>query len=117
MVAVERPVPLPPTVAGQRQLGGWMDQRGRFYPAAFGAHIRIAFLLRETGEGPTEPWDMRDGWCLVKANGDVWVLPNRVAQPQLDSLGDMLIAAPGGLYRSHLLLSLRRLRELEMCRP
>jgi hypothetical protein len=107
---------MPPAVAGRRQIGGWLDSRGRFYPAGFGAHIRVAFLLRETGEGPADPWDMANTtWAMVKAHGEVIALPGRLAQPQFDSLGDMLVSAPDGAYRSHLLVSLRRIQQFEMC--
>jgi len=114
---VDRPVPIPPGLAGHRQLGGWIDPRGRFYPAAYCAHIRVAFLLRETGEGPAEPWLMAESWwAMVKSHGEVIARPDRLSQAQLDSLSDMLMAAPDGPYRSSLLASLRQLRELEMCR-
>lgn len=58
---------------------------------------------------------MRDGWVMVKAHGEALVLPGRATQPQLDSLADMLVAAPDGTYRSGLLASLRQLREQEAC--
>src|SRR5262249_36614050 len=70
--------------------------------------------LRRTGDGPTEPWDMRDGWVMVRADGEALALPDRVTQGQLDMLADVLLAAPVGSYRSALLASLRRLQELDM---
>jgi len=56
---------------------------------------------------------MRDGWVMVRASGEALALPDRVSQPQLDTLADALISAPVGLYRSALLASLRGLLELE----
>jgi hypothetical protein len=112
---VRRPRPTPAAEAGAGQLAGWIALDGRFYPAPQYHHIRVAHELRATGDGPADPWDMRDGWVMVKAHGEVLVLPRRVTQPQLDTLADMLIAAPDGPYRSWLLASLRRVRELEMC--
>jgi hypothetical protein len=97
-------------------MGGWIAPGGRFYPAPQFHHIRVAYELRATGDGPADPWNMRDGWCMVRASGEALVLPRRVTQPQLDTLADMLIAAPDGSYRSWLLSSLRRVRELEECR-
>jgi hypothetical protein len=104
-----------PAAAGAARLSGWIAPDGRFYSAPYLHHIRVAYELRATGEGPTDPWDMRDGWVMVRANGEALVLPNKLTQPQLDTLADMLIAAPESPYRSALLASLRRLRELETC--
>jgi hypothetical protein len=95
---------------------GWIAPDGRFYRAPYLHHIRVAAELRGTGGGPTDPWDMRDGWAMVKVHGEALVLPHRVTQSQLDALGDMLIAAPESRYRSALLTSLRALHELETCR-
>ena len=93
-----------------------MDARGRFFAARFGAHVRVGFILRQTGDGPADPWDMANTtWAMVKAHGEVIALPGRLAQPQWDSLGDMLVNAPDGSYRSFLLDSLRRLQRFEMC--
>jgi hypothetical protein len=97
-------------------MGGWISPDGRFYAAPWLHHIRVGAELRATGAGPTDPWDMRDGWVMVRAHGEVLVLPHLLTQPQLDALGDVLIAARESPYRSALLASLRRLRELETCR-
>lgn len=108
-----RPTPVLPTLAGRRQQGGWLDVRGRFYPAAYLQHIETAALLRATGDGPSDPWIMRDGWVMVKSYGEVIALPGRLTQPQIDSLGDMLCNAPDDLYRKNLLTSLRNLQRME----
>jgi hypothetical protein len=110
-----RPRAIPAAEAGQAGIGGWIAPAGAFYPASKYQHIRIALELRRAGGGPTEPWDMRDGWVMVRSTGEALALPDRVSQPQLDTLADMLIAAPVGPYRSELLTSLRRLQELEIC--
>lgn len=52
---------------------------------------------------------------MVRASGEALVLPRRLTQPQLDTLGDMLIAALASMYRTNLLDSLRLVRELETC--
>jgi hypothetical protein len=52
---------------------------------------------------------------MVRASGEALALPRRLTQSQLDTLRDMLIAAPAGMYRSNLLDSLRRVREMETC--
>jgi hypothetical protein len=114
-VTVVRPRSIPGAEAGRSGFGGWLAPDGRFFPAPQYQHIRVASELRQTGAGPTEPWDMRDGWVMVRADGETLALPHRVTQPQLDTLADALIAAPVGLYRSALLASLRRLQELEAC--
>jgi hypothetical protein len=101
--------------AGRTGVGGWIAPDGRFFPAPQYQHIRVGCELRQTGGGPTEPWDMRDGWVMVRSDGEALALPHRVTQPQLDTLADALIAAPAGPYRSALLASLRRLQELEAC--
>jgi len=95
---------------------GWIGPDGRFYPAPQFHHIRVAAELRATGGGPRDPWNMRDGWVMVRAHGEVLALPSPT-QAQMDTLGDMLRAAPESLYRSNLLASLRELRDLETCRP
>lgn len=107
-----RPLPIPAAEAGARGLGGWIAPGGKFYYAARNQHIRVAELLRNGGGGPTEPWQMRDGWVMVRSTGEVVSLPG-LSQSQWDALGDMLVAAPGGGYRSWLLQSMRQLRELE----
>jgi hypothetical protein len=93
-------------------LGGWIAPDGRFYPAPWLHHLRVAAELRATGAGPADPWLMRDGWVMVRATGEVIALPGRAAQAQLDTLGDMLCAAPHGSYRSLLRESLRTLLEM-----
>ena len=109
-----RPRSIPAAEAGQAGIGGWIAPTGEFYPASKYQHIRVGLQLRRTGGGPTEPWDMRDGWVMVRWCGEALALPDRVTQPQIDTLADMLIAAPVGPYRSELLTSLRRLQELEI---
>ena len=109
------PRSIPAAEAGHAGIGGWIAPDGRFYPASKYQLIRIALELRRAGGGPTEPWTMRDGWVMVRSTGEALALPDRVSQPQLDTLADMLIAAPVGPYRSELLTSLRRLQELEIC--
>jgi hypothetical protein len=110
-----RPRSIAAAEAGGASTGGWIAPGGKFYPAEQYQHIRVGQGLRQTGDGPTEPWDMRDGWVMVRADGEALALPDRVTQPQLDMLADVLLAAPIGSYRSALLASLRRLRELDMC--
>jgi hypothetical protein len=112
-VKVVRPRSIPAAEAGRSGLGGWVAPGGQFYPAPQYQHIRVGHELRQTGDGPKEPWDMRDGWVMVRACGEALALPDRISQPQLDTLADALISAPVGLYRSALLASLRRLLELE----
>lgn len=58
---------------------------------------------------------MRDGWAMLRSHGELLALPGQLTQPQLDCLGDMLMAAPPGRWRSELLASLRLLREVETC--
>ena len=110
-----RPLSIQAADAARAGTGGWIAPGGRFYAAAQYQHIRVGRELRRTGDGPTEPWDMRDGWVMVRADGEALALPDRVTQPQLDMLADVLLAAPVGSYRSALLASLRRLQELDMC--
>jgi hypothetical protein len=110
-----RPRSIPAAEAGGAGIGGWIAPGGQFYPAPQYQHIRVGQELRWTGDGPTEPWDMRDGWVMVRADGEALALPDRVTQPQLDMLADVLLAAPVGSYRSTLLVSLRRLQELDLC--
>ena len=110
-----RPRSIPAAEAGAARTGGWIAPGGQFYPAAQYHHIRVGHELRQMGAGPTEPWDMRDGWVMVRSDGEALALPDRVTQPQLDTLADMLQGAPVGSYRSVLLASLRRLQELERC--
>jgi len=59
---------------------------------------------------------MQDGWVIVKLHGEALALPFLLTQAQVDALGDMLVAAPESGYRSNVLASPRRLRELEKCR-
>lgn len=113
---MERPRPISGHDAGRGRVGGWIAPDGRFYPAPWLHHLRVSAALRATGDGPTEPWDMRDGWAMVRADGEVVVLPYQLTQPQLDTLGDMMMAAPASPYRSHIVASLRQLREVETCR-
>jgi len=96
-------------------MGGWVSPGGEFFPAPHYHHLRVAAELRATGAGPGDPWRMTDGWCMVRANGEALVLSRKVTQSMLNTLADMLIAAPDGSYRSALLASLRLLRELEEC--
>ena len=110
---VIRPRAIPAAEAGAAGIGGWIAPGGQFYPAPHYQHIRVGHELRQTGVGPTEPWDMRDGWVMVRSCGEALALPYRVTQPQLDTLADALIAAPAGPYRSTLLASMRRLQDLE----
>jgi hypothetical protein len=110
---LDRPKPISPAAAGAQQLGGWLDRSGRFYPAPYNEHIRIAARLRKTGDGPAEPWLMRD-WCMVKSHGEVLVLPGQLSQRQLDSLGDILCAAPEGLYQRNIQASLRQIQQMEL---
>lgn len=111
-----RPRPLSGHEAGAQCFGGWLDASGRFYHAPYLHHVRVAAVLRATGDGPADPWDMaRTSWAMVKAHGEVLALPGRLTQPQLDTLADMLLAAPAGRWRSDLLASLRQLREVELC--
>jgi hypothetical protein len=114
-VDVIRPRSIPAAEAGAAGLSGWIAPGGQFYAAPQYRHIRVGHELRQTGDGPTEPWDMRDGWVMVRADGEALALPDRVTQPQLDMLADVLLAAPVGPYRSALLVSLRRLQELDLC--
>jgi len=93
-------------------MGGWISPCGRFYPAPFLHHIRVAAELRAAGDGPADPWLMRDGWTMVRNTGEALALPFMVTQPQWDVLGDVLEAAPRGTYRTALGVSLRLLREL-----
>jgi hypothetical protein len=109
VLAVER---LPGEQAGREQAAGWIAPDGRFYPVPHWGHITVAAQLRAAGHGPEDPWDMRDGWVMVRAHGEAVALPDRVTQAQLDCLGDMLLGAPDGPYRSHLLASLRSLLAL-----
>jgi hypothetical protein len=80
-------------------------------------HLRTAAELRATGDGPVDPWTMRDRWVMVRATGDVIALPDYLSQPQWDTLGDMLIAAPEGPYKSRLVDSIRTIQQLESSRP
>jgi len=114
-VTVVRPRSISGAEAGRACAGGWIAPDGQFFPAPQYQHIRVGGELRDTGAGPTEPWDMRDGWIMVRADGEALALPHRITQPQLDTLADALLAAPDGQYRSALLTSLRRLQELEAC--
>ena len=107
-----RPRPVSGAEAGRKRLGGWIGNDGRFYAAPWLHHLRIAAELRATGDGPGDPWDMRDGWVMVRCHGEVIALPDRVSQAQLDTLADMLLAAPDTPYRSELMASLRLLLEM-----
>lgn len=98
--------------AGAQCLGGWIAPDGRFYRADYNEHIRVAERLRATGSGPKDPWDVADPWLLVKSYGEV-LFSVYLTQGQLDTVGDMLRAAPDTSYRSYLLASMRELRELE----
>lgn len=107
---------MPGEAAGRNRMGGWIAPDGTFYPAQRFHHLRIGAELRGTGDGPSDPWDMRDGWLMVRAHGEVLVLPDRLTQAQLDTLGDMLTAAPDGGFRSYILEALRTLREVQTLR-
>lgn len=98
--------------AGVARRSGWIAPDGKFYPAARWTHVRMAERLRATGDGPADPWTMADGWVLVRAHGEAVCLP-RITQAQWDTLGDMVVSAPAGAYRSHLLKSMRELREMD----
>jgi hypothetical protein len=98
--------------AGAARRGGWIAPDGRFYAAGYNEHLSVAAMLRATGSGPKDPWDVADPWLLVKCHGEV-LYSVYLTQAQLDTLGDMLRAAPDGPYRSQLIASLRGLRELE----
>jgi hypothetical protein len=100
------------TDAGAERRGGWIAPDGKFYPAGFNEHLRVAEMLRAAGGGPKDPWDVADPWLLVKSHGEV-LFSVYLTQAQLDTLVDMLRAAPDCPYRSQLIASLRRLRELE----
>lgn len=110
-----RPRPLSGHEAGAGCHGGWIAPSGEFYAAPYLHHIRVGAELRATGGGPGDPWTMRDGWAMLRAHGEVVALPGHLSQAQLDTLGDMLLAAPAGRWRSELLASLRQLREVELC--
>src|SRR5215472_8629274 len=98
-----RPASMLPAEAGTTRRGGWIAPCGEFYPCARWEHVQVAAELRASGSGPVDPWDMRDGWCMVKADGELLALPHRLSQPQLDALGDILLGAPESPYRSSLL--------------
>src|SRR5437588_11039001 len=102
--------------AGSEQRGGWIAPDGKFYPAAWMQHIHVADQLRATGQGPTEPWDMRDGWVMVRTHGEVVCLYG-LTQPQWDTLGDLLQAAPPGVYRASVLASVRQLHDVVCAIP
>ena len=110
---MDRPPSLSGVIAGARCTGGWIAPNGKFYAAPRLYHLRIGAALRATGAGPTDPWDMNDGWVMVRAHGEVIARPDKLTQPQWDTLGDMLIAAPESGFRSYLLASLRTMREVE----
>jgi hypothetical protein len=107
-----RPRSISAAAAGADRRPGWIAPDGRFYAAERWTHVRMAAQLRATGDGPADPWTMADGWVLVRAHGEAVCLPG-ITQAQWDTLGDLLIAAPPGVYRRHLLESLRQLRDLE----
>jgi hypothetical protein len=98
--------------AGSERLAGWIAPDGKFYPAAWMHHLQVAEQLRATGLGPTEPWDMRDGWVMVRAHGEVVYLFG-LTQAQWDTLGDLLHATASGPFRTNVITSLRQLRDLE----
>jgi hypothetical protein len=105
-------MPMPGHEAGARCLGGWIAPTGAFYPAGYNEHIRVAEQLRATGSGPKDPWDVADPWLLVKSHGQM-LFSVYLTQAQIDTVGDMLVAASDSGYRSRLLASLRGLHELE----
>src|SRR5262245_60442259 len=112
------PWPISASEAGVDRRAGWLSPEGPFYPCARWKHISMAARLREAGAGPADPWRMTDGWIMVRENGEVVALPGRVTQAQLDTLMDMLVAAPlDSGYRAWMLDSLRQLAELEPARP
>lgn len=98
--------------AGTSCSGGWIAPDGGFYPTRYNEHIRVAATLRTTGSGPKDPWDVNDPWLKVESDGEV-LFSVYLTQGQLDTVGDMLRAAPDCPYRSRLLASLRGLHELE----
>jgi hypothetical protein len=107
-----RPQSVTGAEAGASCSGGWIAPDGRFYPAGYNQHLHVASALRATGCGPKDPWDVADVWLLVKSHGEV-LFSIYLTQAQLDTLGDMLAAAPDCTYRSLLLASLRGLHDLE----
>lgn len=107
-----RPASLAGQEAGRQRLGGWISPNGEFYPADHYEHLRVAQQLRATGDGPKDPWDVNDPWLMVKSHGEV-LFSVYLTQAQVDTVGDMLLAAPNSTYRSLLLGSLRSLQELE----
>jgi hypothetical protein len=109
---VARPCPTSAAQAGASCSGGWIAPDGRFYATRYNEHIRIASALRATGSGPKDPWDVADPWLKVMSDGEV-LFSVYLTQGQLDTVGDMLRAAPDCSYRSQLLESLRGLHELE----
>jgi hypothetical protein len=111
---VLRPTPVPPRIAGQQGLGGWVGPDGRFYHSPHWKHDAIAEALRATGNGPAAKWDIKRplGWFKVASNGQVVARPDLVNQAQLDTLADMLMASPEGAFRSRLLEFLRSVQSL-----
>jgi len=113
-----RPEPVSAVEVAHGRFGGWLDAQGRFYAAAYQQHIRVAERLRNTGAGPEEPWRLeQSSWILIKDYGEVFALPGRITQRQYDFLGDVLIHAPNGPYRSYFLDSLRTLQNMEYGMP
>lgn len=102
------------STAGTERMGGWLDSAGRLYPADAYEHLQVAAILRATGDGPKEPWDVADSWVCVKTSGQFLCSVRHVTQAQLDTLGDMIHAAPDSTYRTRLLDSLRELQALEL---
>jgi hypothetical protein len=111
-VNIVRPRSVTSQEAGAGCFGGWIAPNGTFHPTGYSEHLRVAEGLRATGDGPKDPWDVADPWLMVRSSGEV-VFSIYLTQAQLDTVGDMLRAAPDTPYRSQLLKSLRRLHELE----
>jgi hypothetical protein len=111
---VLRPNPVPPSMAGKQRMGGWIGPDGKFYHARHWHHDRVADVLRATGDGPDKRWDINHprGWFKVMSNGQVIARPDLVAQAQLDTLADMLMASTEGTFRSLLLDFLRSVQRL-----
>lgn len=106
-----RPAPITGAEAGARGLGGWINSGGKYYAAKWREHLKVAADLRATGNGPADPWLMRDGWIMVGCDGEVIALPTHISQPQLDTLSDILNTAHG-TYRDVLRSSLRTLLQM-----
>src|SRR5689334_6914607 len=97
-----RPNSIHPSEAGRQRMGGWVGPDGRFYHARHWHHDRVGAVLRATGDGPADQWDINNprGWFKVMNNGEIVARPDLITQPQLDTLADMLQASSEGTFRS-----------------